>query len=57
MFIVATFDSKYKAFEIHITTLSFDSGDKMHLLEKVWIVYLKANKALLQKSLTNILIS
>ncbi len=44
-FVVAALDLEYKAFVIHIAALNVDSGDKMHLLKKAQIAYLKADEA------------
>ena len=43
-FAVAAFDSKNKAFVIHIPALSVDPGDQMHPLRTAQIAHLKADK-------------
>lgn len=45
MFLSAALDLKHKVFILHITTFSVDLGDEMHLSKRVYIAYLKADKA------------
>ena len=41
---VAALKLKYEAFIIYVATLSVDSDDKMHLLKRAQITYLKADE-------------
>ena len=47
-FAIVIFNPKYKVFVIYITTLSFNSGNKMNPSKKAQIVYLKVNKTLIE---------
>ena len=49
-FAPAVFDPKYKAFVIHIATLSLNSGDEMHPSNKAQIAHLKVDKSFIEVS-------
>lgn len=44
-FVAAVFKPQHDFFVIHITTLSINLNDKVYLLKKAQMIYLKANKA------------
>ncbi len=44
-FAAAALDPEHEAFVVHVSTLSVDSGDKVHPLKKAQIPYLKVDKA------------
>ena len=49
-FIPTTYNLKYKAFVIYITTFNIDSSNKIHPLKKASIANLQANKTLTKVS-------
>ena len=44
-FVVAIFNLKYEAFVVHVATLSVNLGDKIYLLKRAQIAYLKVDEA------------
>lgn len=47
-FTTAALDSKHKAWVIHIAAFSKAGADEMHLCRRVWIGYVKWDKALIK---------
>ena len=45
-FLATALNLEHKAFIVYVIILSVDIGDKMHLLKRAQIVYLKVDKAL-----------
>ena len=48
MFAIAAFDLEHKVFMVHIAALSVNLGNEVHLLKKVQIAHLKADKAFIK---------